>query len=262
MSMNIYQRLNKVREAVAYLQKDKEVQGYKAITHDAVTAAVRPEFIKHGVMVVPSLVSAVTIQETRMATKSGVPIIRYEAEYDVRFVNIDNPEDFVTVHIGAHALDQGDKAPGKATSYATKYAMLKLLSIETGEDEEGRQPVESEEVATLRKLVNNEDAEGLFLLRYSMNIEQWNAVTGVARQSAEKKRDWDNMVKDLLQQHEETLDHALIRIKELIEADDGPGVMEEYDGLKVPEKKFVFKALKAHEQAFVRQWADDRKKAA
>jgi hypothetical protein len=53
-------------------------------------------------------------------------------------VNIDDPTDRAVLPIEAHALDQGDKAPGKAMSYATKYAMLKLLSLETGEADEGR----------------------------------------------------------------------------------------------------------------------------
>lgn len=37
-------------------------------------------------------------------------------------------------------MDEGDKAPGKGVSYATKNAMLKMFSIETGEDDEGRIP--------------------------------------------------------------------------------------------------------------------------
>jgi hypothetical protein len=37
-------------------------------------------------------------------------------------------------------MDNADKAPGKAISYAKKYAVLKLFEIETGEDEESRYP--------------------------------------------------------------------------------------------------------------------------
>ena len=136
--LNIYQRLNKAREAVAYLQKDKDVGGrYMAVTHDAVTGAVRKPFIEHGIMVVPHVVSS-TMQPTGNLTAKGLPIWRYEAKFCISFVNIDQPEDRVEITLDSHALDEGDKAPGKATSYATKYAMLKLLSIETGEDDEGR----------------------------------------------------------------------------------------------------------------------------
>jgi hypothetical protein len=63
---------------------------------------------------------------------------RYEATYDFHFVSIDNPEDRISIRIQAHAMDNADKAPGKALSYAKKYAVLKLFEIETGEDEESR----------------------------------------------------------------------------------------------------------------------------
>lgn len=138
--LNIYQRINEVRKEISYLQKDAEVQGYKVITHDAVTAAVRPHFIEHGVMVVPEMIYHNTVQNTEMfAGSKGTPVIRFEATFIVRFINVDNPEERIEVGpLPAHALDMGDKAPGKAISYAVKYAMLKLLSIETGEDDEGR----------------------------------------------------------------------------------------------------------------------------
>jgi hypothetical protein len=42
------------------------------------------------------------------------------------------------VIVSAHANDQGDKAPGKALSYAVKSAILKVLMIETGESDESR----------------------------------------------------------------------------------------------------------------------------
>ena len=62
----------------------------------------------------------------------------YSGDYAVHFVNIDQPEDRVTICINAHAADNGDKAPGKCASYATKSAMLKMFSLETGENEESR----------------------------------------------------------------------------------------------------------------------------
>ena len=58
--------------------------------------------------------------------------------YNIHFVNIDEPADRLTVSINAHAADNGDKAPGKCASYATKTAILKALSLETGENDESR----------------------------------------------------------------------------------------------------------------------------
>jgi len=145
--MNIYQRLNEVRKKVAYLQKDKKVEGkgYMAITHDAVTAAVREPFIEHGIFVVPTLIKSAMI-DSGTVTGKGNPFMRYEATYRISFVNCEDAADRVDVDIEAHALDEGDKAPGKAISYATKYAFLKLLSIETGLDDEAREPAKPKQV--------------------------------------------------------------------------------------------------------------------
>ena len=136
---NIYQRLNEIRRAVAYVQKDKQVSGYgyMAVTHDAVTSALREHLITHGVLIVPALES-ISASPSGTTTGKGIPIIRVEAIYVVEFVNVDEPSDKVGLRVAAHAMDEGDKAPGKAVSYATKYAMLKMFSIETGEDDEDR----------------------------------------------------------------------------------------------------------------------------
>lgn len=138
--LNIYQRLDLVRRSVQYIQKDAKVQGYKAITHDAVTSEVKPHLIAQGIMIVPRQVKGECL-DSGSVTSGGTTIVRYEAGYEIDFVNIDNPEDRVTVPLESHALDHGDKAPGKAISYATKYAILKLLSIETGESDEARSPM-------------------------------------------------------------------------------------------------------------------------
>ena len=135
--MNIYQRINAVRKSIGYVQKDKAVStgggSYKAVTHDAVTGMVRAALIEHGIVVIPSVVSAVFHPKEADAKQR-----LYEATYQIDFVNMDDPADRISTTQNAHALDNGDKAPGKAQSYATKYAMLKLFSIETGEDDESR----------------------------------------------------------------------------------------------------------------------------
>jgi hypothetical protein len=137
--MNVLQRINEVRKAVAYVRKDKRVGegGYLAVTHDNVTAETREHFIAHGVVIVPSLLSSAVVL-TGTTTKNGVPFIRYEARYRFEVLNVDEPADKIVMELEAHAIDQGDKAPGKALSYAKKYAVLKLLEIESGEQEEDR----------------------------------------------------------------------------------------------------------------------------
>ena len=136
---NVHQRINWVRSQIGYVQKTKVVtgQGYKAVTHDDVTAMVRPHLIKAGIDTVQTLTDS-KFEDTGQTTKSGTPIFLYTGVYDISLVNVDNPEDAVISHVEAQALDFGDKAPGKAMSYGKKYVYLKSFDIETGEDEESR----------------------------------------------------------------------------------------------------------------------------
>lgn len=139
--MNIYQRINAVMRKVEYVRKDKQVTGagggYMAVTHDQVTAFTRPHFVEAGVVIVPRLVSSQTV-DTGRKTKSDNPILRFEGIYEVAFVNMDDPTDMIVVPVAAHAEDHGDKAPGKAMSYGMKGAILKVLQLETGENDESR----------------------------------------------------------------------------------------------------------------------------
>lgn len=133
--MNLYQRINEVRKEINYVKKDKSVStgggSYKAVTHDQVTGMVRASMVKHGIVSYPILVESLS-----NPTEEGKKQFRYEATYDIAFVNMDDPSDNLIIRIQAHAMDNGDKACGKALSYAKKYAVLKLFEIETGEDEE------------------------------------------------------------------------------------------------------------------------------
>lgn len=161
---NLFQRINDVRKAVAYIQKDKSVStgsgSYKAVTHDTVTAIVRGPMIEAGIVCFPNLVESVMNSK-----EEGSKQARYDATYEFTFVNEDKPEDRLTIRIQAHAMDNADKAPGKALSYAKKYALLKLFELETGEDEESRYNKEEFDVVSwVAKIANSDDMEELRLI--------------------------------------------------------------------------------------------------
>ena len=58
--------------------------------------------------------------------------MRVETIY--RFVNIEKPEEFIDITTYGDGVDSQDKAPGKAMTYADKYALLKAYKIITGDD--------------------------------------------------------------------------------------------------------------------------------
>lgn len=120
--LTLLQRLHAVMQEVSYVQKDKEITSYKVVTHDKVTKAVRPALVKHGVFYYPHSIAR---QQNGKLT---------EIDMTVRFVSVDDAADHLDVPTCGYGLDTGDKGPGKAMSYAVKYALLKALGLETGED--------------------------------------------------------------------------------------------------------------------------------
>lgn len=164
---NLYQRILAVMKDVPYVQKDATVdagagRSYKGVTHDAVIAKLRKPMIEHGIVLTVAQKSEHAVEGQ---TAKGYPKIRYEAWYDVTLTNADNPEDVLTYPVHAHAEDGGDKAPGKAMSYAVKTVLLKAFALETGESDESRyQPdeiayVTDEQVSDLRQLMSDTDTE-------------------------------------------------------------------------------------------------------
>ena len=131
--MDIFQRLNEIRKEVGYVQKDKEVSirggSYQVVTHDAVTAATRDAMAKWGVVDIP------TVKQANRLNDEGTAV---SVTMQVDFYAVGIPESKVTVDYVALGQDYGDKAYGKAISMACKYARLKVLNLETGEDEESR----------------------------------------------------------------------------------------------------------------------------
>ena len=109
-----------------YVQKEDKLVNdqYSFVSHDAVSAAIHPLLVKHGIVAVPRVISW---------AQDGN---RTSVDLEVDFVNIDTPEDGITVPVFGYGIDKQDKGPGKAISYATKYAMLKLFVLETGDDPE------------------------------------------------------------------------------------------------------------------------------
>lgn len=142
---NIFQRINAVMQEVSYVQKDKAVTGmgagYKAVTHDNLVSVARSSFVKNGIVMYPEQVAGELHPPSVKADGTLSNMRLYEGSYIFHFVNIDKPDDKVSVPVVAHAMDNGDKAPGKAMTYGAKTAVLKLLWLETGENEESREEV-------------------------------------------------------------------------------------------------------------------------
>lgn len=161
VTKNLWQRISDIRAAIPRLAKDVEVKDgmrYKATSHDAITTAVRSLLSENGVAIFQSLISS-ELNETGTETKYGSKMMRYSATYLVSFINVDVPDERESVTVEAHALDTGDKAPGKAMSYALKYALSKTFSIVTGDDEEIRAEAQAELIKSAERLTEGQQAD-------------------------------------------------------------------------------------------------------
>jgi len=121
---NIYQRILGIMSDVSYIQKDekKVANQYRYVSHDSVSAVIHPMLVKHGIVVIPTVKEM--LQDGNRTTMCLM----------ITFINSDNPNESICVESYGYGIDTADKGPGKAYSYAFKYALLKMFCLETGDD--------------------------------------------------------------------------------------------------------------------------------
>ena len=144
--LNIYQRLLKITEELKTVEKNLSVQvsaknSYKAVSERDVLDAVKPLEAKYGVYsyaydrkIIDSgeLTSTKKDYQTGEIKEQKQLYMRLEVTY--RFVNVDNQQEYIEIKTYGDGIDTGDKATGKAMTYADKYALLKAYKISTGDD--------------------------------------------------------------------------------------------------------------------------------
>ena len=142
-SLNIQSKMLQATMLIERVKKDLSVQAgkgsYKAVSEGAVLKAVEEAEIELGIYsypftrkIVDSQVLVNTKEYNGNITETKQMMMRIETIY--RFVNIDNPTDYIDITSYGDGVDSQDKAPGKAMTYADKYALLKAYKIETGDD--------------------------------------------------------------------------------------------------------------------------------
>jgi len=125
--MNLYQKIHAVMGLVEYLKKDGEVRygegiQYRYVSEEKVTTEVRKAMLEVGLVIVPTFTQQCQVDK----------ITYVNAQY--KLVNINDPADYVKVSSVGAGWDSQDKGPGKAMTYAYKYALLRTFMIPSGED--------------------------------------------------------------------------------------------------------------------------------
>ena len=142
--MNIYEKLLAITAEIGVVEKNLNVKvnsnsSYKAVSERDVLDAVKPIEQKYRVYSYPAnrkiIDRDVLTKETEYngtITRTNTLFMRVETVY--RFVNIDKPDEFIETTVYGDGLDTGDKASGKAMTYADKYALMKAYKLSTGDD--------------------------------------------------------------------------------------------------------------------------------
>lgn len=141
--MNIYEKMSAITSEIKKVAKNLEVgvgqRQYKATGEADVLAAVKELEEKYKVYSYPysrEIVDSSILQTEKeckgTVTKGNQIFMRLKTVY--RFVNIEEPEEFIDVPTYGDGVDTQDKSPGKAMTYADKYALMKAYKIITGED--------------------------------------------------------------------------------------------------------------------------------
>lgn len=170
--MNIFQKLAAITADMQTVAKNLSIdtgngKSYKAVSERDVLDTVKPLEAKHGVYSYP--VNRETLESERLETetKYGVKTSFYTRIKTVyRFVNMDDPTDFIETVVFSVGLDSGDKGDGKAMTYGDKYALLKAYKISTGDDPDQQASVDT----VYRKPFEEQERRRIMNDIYNMDI--------------------------------------------------------------------------------------------
>lgn len=139
-NMNVFQKMSIVTDEIKRVPKNLTIGTgkfqYKAVAEADILSAVKDAERNVGIFSYPANRSIIESRTTAKDNGGESQFVRVETTY--RFVNMDNPTDYIEVKAYGDGVDTLDKAPGKATTYADKYALMKAYKIETGDDIDGK----------------------------------------------------------------------------------------------------------------------------
>ncbi len=134
--MNIWERMAAISAEIKSVEKRQEVgfgnNKYKAAVEADVLKPVKEAEAKFRVFSYPADHEIVSQGELGAGGEKAKQFIRIKVKYV--FVNLDSPEQVVSVVSYGDGVDSLDKAPGKAMTYADKYALMKAYKMVTGDD--------------------------------------------------------------------------------------------------------------------------------
>lgn len=177
---NLYQKLLAITEEIGTVAKGgrNTQQGYAFIEAAQISAEVRVQLAKHGVMIIPETTSKTIDQFTNA---KGTTMFHANVVSRFTLVNADNPDErMVCEWDGGEALDTSDKATNKAITASNKYFLMKLFNISDKEDPDTETHVVEQQVHPVeasRDIKADEPITNQALIQLSTAVKQ-KGITG------------------------------------------------------------------------------------
>lgn len=121
---NLFTRLMLAQKAAKKLEKTEAKSGmkYDYVTHDDIASEAKKILTKNGVLFFPTV--------NKHEQEGNKTVINVKAT----FYNVDKPDEKLETEGLGFGVDNQDKGPGKAYSYACKYILAKTLMLNTSDD--------------------------------------------------------------------------------------------------------------------------------
>ena len=187
--LNIYEKLSLIENEIGVVEKCLNVSmgkgSYKAVSERDVLDAIKPIEQKYRVYSYPcdtEIINNEVLEKNNNYGTTTSQFLRLKRVY--RFVNIDKPDEYVDVVSYGDGIDTGDKAPGKAMTYADKYALMKAYKLSTGDDpdkdaspQEGyrkatTQPISDSQKETIKRLYEENEINIVLAKNNIKSIDQ------------------------------------------------------------------------------------------
>ncbi len=138
--MNIYEKMKAITSELGTIAKNLEVdmgkgKSYKAVQEYDILKAIKPLEEKYKIYSYPvdrEIIDSYIVEKESQYGTTKSQFMRIKVTY--RFVNTEKTDEYIDTISYGDGIDTSDKAPGKAMTYADKYALMKAYKIATGDD--------------------------------------------------------------------------------------------------------------------------------
>lgn len=146
-SLNIYEKLAKIRKPISVIKKNKAGFGYKYVTEEEILSKISGLMEKLGVSLVPKILPGTTRVEPYhyIKTKADKTGKIYEehcndvlvyADMEYEWIDNEKPGNKIIVPwILVGQQSEASQAFGSALTYASRYFMLKFFNVATSDDD-------------------------------------------------------------------------------------------------------------------------------